>query len=419
MPLNTADFRADVRDPNLITRHFRLADLLVQPQGDRARLFASHHYWNRGKQCLVVRISAIEITRAELMSLQAPLSGWRTLFETTPCLRRESLRSEEYPSVEMGGRMALLNEQVLIFSIGDHGFDGRHAVPALPQDLSASYGKIIQLHLDDGSFEVYSRGHRNPQGLYVEPTGIVWSTEHGPSGGDELNQIREGGNYGWPLATYGTEYGMHEWPPAEAGDSGGSFEEPFFAWVPSIGVSSLIGIRGDLFQAWRGDLLISSLTGRALWRTRIRDDRVVLAEPIAIGQRIRDLIEDQHGRLILWTDNASLIFVEPIVAPRSGQELFGQCVGCHNVFEGEEQKFGPTLHDVVNRRVASGPYRKYSPALVKFGGVWTKSRLDAFLASPQAAVPGTWMQFEGIADQGQRQAIIEYLESLDSEGRAE
>ena len=107
---------------------------------------------------------------------------------------------------------------------------------------------------------------------------MIWLTEHGPQGGDELNRIHRGGNYGWPLATYGVQYGTHTWPLAGTVAQTAALEEPFMSWYPSIGPSNLIEVTSPLFEDWRGDLLMTSLRDNSLWRVRVRSDRVVATE---------------------------------------------------------------------------------------------------------------------------------------------
>ncbi|HXW98020.1 MAG TPA: PQQ-dependent sugar dehydrogenase, partial [Gemmatimonadales bacterium] len=158
-------------------------------------------------------------------------------------------------------------------------------------------------------------GHRNPQGLFIDPNGAVWETEHGPQGGDELNLLEAGLNYGWPHVTYGTDYNKHTWPrnPVQGQHTG--YTMPVYVWLPSIGTSNLIRLRGDLFPLWKDDLIVSSLVGGEVFRIRLDGKRVVFAEPLRIGERVRDLIEDHTGRIIMWTDSRSIIEMRPSKSP--------------------------------------------------------------------------------------------------------
>jgi cytochrome c2 len=429
VPLNSAEFAADANPhgygavPNsaaadqvqgVQTWQFRVADVFVQEQGERIRVFASHHYWKRAQQCFVVRVSSMAGTRAAFIAGD-PALHWQTIFESTPCIpiRGEHSIRENNPfaGMEVGGRVLPLDDRTLLVTLGDHDFAGLASKEIFSQDPHASYGKTILIHLDDLSSEIYSMGHRNPQGLYVTAEGTVWSTEHGPQGGDELNLIVHGANYGWPLVTYGTDYGSATWPLNHHQGRHDGYQQPIYAWVPSIGVSNLIRIEQDRFPVWKGDLMVASLHAHTLFRIRLLDQRVVFAEPIEIGERIRDIREGLDGRLVLWTDTSRIISLTPAEGT-DGAVLFAtSCGGCHKVLNGLEHSYGPDLAGIVGRRVASAPgFEAYSPALKASHGKWTKERLDAWLSDPQTVAPGTTMTFRGIPDRAQRAAIIDYLE---------
>jgi len=181
-----------------------------------------------------------------------------------------------------------------------------YAHPA--QDRSNHHGTINRLN-EDGSvpddnpfvgmedFEpsIYSYGHRNPQGLIFHPeTGEIWATEHGPQGGDELNRIQAGLNYGWPVVGYGVNYGtgstIHEGTMHE------EMESPTHFWVPSIATSGLMLYMGDRFPAWRGNLFAGGLAGEQIARLTLDGDVVVSEETILQGMgRIRDIREGPDG----------------------------------------------------------------------------------------------------------------------------
>jgi cytochrome c2 len=387
----------------------RIADLLVrQGPGDALRVFVSHHYWKADLQCTVVRVSVLEGTTGELLG-PAGNPGWKTLYETTPCLalNQEGRRGLRFGGLQVGGALGLLSDDELLLTVGDHEFDGFKRSEALPQDPSNSYGKVIRIRLASGEAETYTLGHRNPQGLYVMPDRSVWVLEHGPRGGDELNLLHPGANYGWPAVTYGTDYRMHEWPLSSTPGRHEGFEKPAYAFVPSIAVSQLAGVQGALFDRWRGDLLAGSFFG-GLNRIRIEDNRVVFAEPIRISGRIRDVTEGVDGRILVWTDENDLVFIEP-AASDAAENLLTQCIVCHTLSERETVSVAPGLRGIVGRPVASADNFAYSEAMAAFGGRWTEDRLDRFLENPAAAVPGTTMAFEGIDDAGERRQIIELL----------
>jgi aldose sugar dehydrogenase len=400
------------------TWRFRVSDLLLQDLPDgRLRLFAGHHYWNNAQRCFSVRVSVAEADRAGFISGAAKLD-WKTLYESKPCLPIEGELRERTAPFEgnlSGGRLALRDPNSLLFTVGFHGFDGVNAKQLYSQDPQASWGTLVLIHLDTGASEIFANGLRNQQGLYVDPSGGIWETEHGPRGGDELNFIEQGVNYGWPLVTYGTDYNSLTWPLNKSQGRHDGFRQPMFAWTPSIGVSQLIGIRTDLFPIWKGDLLISSLRAESLFRARLVDQRVVLVEPIEIKRRVRTLLEGYDGRIVLWTEDAALGMIRPASGTSAALAFATTCGGCHHV-DGGTALIGPDLEHVYGRRIAGlGSFGEYSPALARLGsqgGRWNRDTLDRFLTNPQAMVPGTAMPLQGIADPAQRAAIIDFLEQV-------
>jgi cytochrome c2 len=394
---------------------FRTTGLLVQELGDRVRLFSSHYYWKHEGGCWVERVSMMEGARAEFLKGSAGFA-WRTIFETQPCLpiKGEGRRNgTPFAGHFGGGRMIMRDPATLLLTVGDFGFNGVASKRMLSQDMTASYGKTILIHLKDDSAEIFTSGNRNPQGLYMDPESRIWDTEHGPQGGDELNLIKQGLNYGWPIVTYGVDYGTFAWPlNPKQGDHAG-FEAPFYAWLPSIGVSNLVGVEKDLFPIWKGDLLVSSLGFQTVFRVRIRNDRVAYEEPILIGKRIRDIAEAADGRVVLWADDDNAIVSLRPVFGNSGEVAFATfCSGCHKVSDGASHRIGPDLWGVIGRRVGSADgYADYSGAMRAVGGEWTERRLNDFIKNPQAAVPGTAMEFAGVPDAESRAKIIDFLKN--------
>lgn len=152
-----------------------------------------------------------------------------------------------------------------------------------------------------------------------------------------------------------------------------------------------------------------------LVRIRVEDGRVIFAEPIRISGRIRDVVEGPDGRILIWTDENDLIFLEP-ASSGAAEALISQCITCHTLGEGEEASAGPNLWKIVGRPVASMAGYDYSEAMARHGGRWTEERLDRFIADPRGTVPGTTMDFDGIDDAGERKRIIEFLDQREQEG---
>ena len=228
-----------------------------------------------------------------------------------------------------GARIAFDNDGYLFMSIGDRmeGLSMEGMDPDLEghpsQDNASHAGTIVRLN-DDGSVpddnpfvgqdgiqpEIWSYGHRNQQGLAFHPeTGDLWSNEHGPQGGDELNLIRAGANYGWPVIGYGANYVSGTEIHAARGREG--MEQPAAFWVPSIGISGLAFYEGDEFPNWRGDAFVGGLSGnyQRLVRVSLNGQTVINREPLLVGDyRIRDVRVGPDGLLYIATDN---IFGQP------------------------------------------------------------------------------------------------------------
>ncbi len=411
VPINWHDFQRTFGDQEDVT-YFRTADLFVQDLGARARLFATHHYWKAEQKCFVVRVSMLEADSDKLLHASIDGASWKTIFESSPCFKLDtSAPLAHFGGIQIGGRLAMLGSSQLLVAIGDHEHDGVNARDTVSQDVTNSYGKTILIDLKDFSSQQYSMGHRNPQGLFIDGPHAIWLTEHGPQGGDELNLIERGGNYGWPRVSYGTEYGAHFWPGDPIPGSHDGYAEPFYSWVPSIGVSSLEVMHSPQFKLWEGDLLVSSLKDGAIYRARVRNAHVSMLERMPIGRRIRDLTTGAAGQLMIWTDRGALLEVEADNDVSGGETVFRTCSGCHVIGDGISNGIGPDLRKVVNRPVASNVGYRYSSAMRKLGGRWTRKRLDQFLTHPQEYVPGTKMQFLGIESDAQREQLIDFLAS--------
>lgn len=218
-----------------------------------------------------------------------------------------------------GAKLAFDGNGHLFLSVGDRMARPQGNLESHPaQALGSHAGTIVRLR-EDGSVpddnpfagnsgalpEIWSYGHRNPQGLYYHPaTGRLWSTEHGPQGGDELNLILPGLNYGWPVIGFGVNYGAGT--PIHAASEREGMEQPVTYWTPSIGASGLIVYEGDAFPRWRGDLFAGGLapTHRRLSRIRTDDEgRVVTREPLLKDvYRLRDIRQGPDGFIYLATD---------------------------------------------------------------------------------------------------------------------
>jgi glucose/arabinose dehydrogenase len=227
-----------------------------------------------------------------------------------------------------GGRMVFGRDGKLYVAIGERQEQER------AQNTLLHGGKVLRLEADgtapaDNPFagrqgylpEIYSVGHRSPQGLAVHPvTGEIWENEHGPLGGDEINIVRAGKNYGWPLFTYGRNY---DGTPVSEHATREGFEPPFMFWVPSIAISGLSFYTGDRLAAWKGNAFVGSMmegrtrgTGHVQRITFAENGQPIQREPILsqLRQRIRDVRPGPDGLLYVLTDEnpGALLRIEPV-----------------------------------------------------------------------------------------------------------
>lgn len=232
-----------------------------------------------------------------------------------------------YPKVDggrhYGGRMVFSADgEHLFIGLGDRGHQMQQA-----QELDSHTGALIRIHPDgsvpsdnpyvnqEGALpEIYSYGHRNIQGIDLQPgTNKVWSVEHGPQGGDEVNSPEPGKNYGWPVITYGEQYGGGELEES-VGFKNEGMEQPIWHWTPSIAVSGMNFYEGDKFPEWQGNILAGALRGQKVARLEVDGDRIIHQEVMDMGYRIRAVKVGPDGYIYLLTDereNAKILRLRP------------------------------------------------------------------------------------------------------------
>ena len=207
---------------------------------------------------------------------------------------------ENFNSHHAGGRIKQFNEGYLL-TVGDF---------KLPEDFKleikeeSDLGKVLYIDKNWNSY-IFSSGHRNPQGLIIKD-GTILSTEHGPFGGDELNIVIEGKNYGWPSSAYGFTYGLENIYEL---DHGQEYEEPIYFFTPSIGISELTIYEGKEFPRWNNFIFITSLKDMTIYTLKLDSERenVIHVGKMYIGERIRDITIAKDGRLVMAGDLGSLI----------------------------------------------------------------------------------------------------------------
>ena len=234
------------------------------------------------------------------------LTNQELIFEALPYSNR---------SHHFGSRLVFDREGFLFISVGDRG-DHDHN----PQNLDNHCGKIHRVR-DDGSIpddnpfvgmtgaiaSIFSYGHRNPQGLAVHPvTGALWETEHGPRGGDEINLVQKGRNYGWPVISYGINYNGTILTPNTAKEG---MEQPLYYWNPSIGACGLTFVKGDRYPGWKHNLLSGSLRFKYIHRNQLEGDKVASHELLLqnIG-RLRNIAQGPDGYVYFATETPGIIY---------------------------------------------------------------------------------------------------------------
>lgn len=233
----------------------------------------------------------------------------QVIFKAIP----ESTRGQHW-----GGRLAFDREGYLYVSVGDRGARDEN-----PQSLGNHCGKIHRIH-DDGSIpednpfvdqkgaigSIFSYGHRNPQGMALNPTtGEIWTHEHGPQGGDELNVIRKGNNYGWPVITYGINYSGTKITDITEKEG---MEQPVTYWVPSIAPCGMTFVTSDRYPAWKNSILLGSLKFNYIHRVKLEGDKVVFQEKILDGfGRMRSIKQSPDGFIYFSVEGKGVFKINP------------------------------------------------------------------------------------------------------------
>ena len=234
------------------------------------------------------------------------LDGFKVIWRQTPKVDGDG---------HFAHRIAFAPDGTIFLTSGDR----QKMQPA--QDMGSDLGKIHHLTAEGapvpgnpwasrgGRAAMYwSLGHRNPLGIAFAPDGRLWSSEMGPQGGDELNLILPGRNYGWPRASYGSHYGGGPIPDSHRSRG---FEEPKVWWTPSVSPGGLLIYSGDLFRGWKGDALLPALSGKALIRVDVDGDKARKADHWPMGARIRSVDQGPRGELYLLEDEGRLLRLEP------------------------------------------------------------------------------------------------------------
>lgn len=446
-PINLAEFSADrlYSLPGLDRRLFRVNDIFAVPHTGSARsydLYATHHYFRREASCAEWRLSRISLDASGTRAT-APDASWTVMVAATPCVPIEESANPTYSAFNgdvSGGRMLLWDASTLMVTTGDLQLYEKSGLD-VAQDPESLLGKVLLVDRTTGHARIFATGVRNPQGLWRDDRGRVWADEHGPRGGDELNLLHEGANYGWPRVSYGVHYDLRPWGTGGREGAHAFGVPPVFAFVPSLGISPLIQPDRRHFPNWSGDLIIGTLSTQRLVRVRIEGDVATYGEPISVpGFGFRDLDVAPDGMIVALSNNMELLYLrnaagsgstsissplspsidlQDVVATlpaaraeavRAGAGLFAsRCVQCHSLGAGAAS--GPSLLRVLGRRIAGADGFSYSPALARLEGIWTEDRLVDFLTKPDEFAPGQGMPPSGLSAR-EAGAVAAYLAEL-------
>ncbi len=284
-----------------------LFDLVLDPNfASNHRIYFTFFGFDRGM------ISGIQVARATFNQAANSLSDVKVIFKARPQTPNDNRSGVGSRS---GGRMVMGKDGYLYITIGDRDTGGSYPW-LVAQTLDTHLGKILRITTDgkpapgnpftgqEAAYpEIWAIGQRSQEGLAFDNDGNLWETEHGPRGGDELNLIKKGANYGWPVVTHGIDY-----PGNQTGDSEptrAGIEEPVYYWAPSIGPGNLAFYKGNLFPEWKNSVFVVALRGNAMERLTLSGGKVVNEEPLLteVKMRLRDVRVGPDGAVYVLSDS--------------------------------------------------------------------------------------------------------------------
>ncbi|WP_412470420.1 PQQ-dependent sugar dehydrogenase [Oceanospirillum sp. RT-1-3] len=272
-----------------------MLDIVYKKIGDKS--YAYFTYSSEVKGVVVTTLARAQYSKAQLKKSEVLLET-KIISDTTR---------------HFGSRL-LFKGNFLFMTVGDRG-ERKYA-----QDLSYHNGKILRLNFDGSAAkgnpfenksgalkEIWSYGHRNPQGIGMNQKGDVFSCEFGPRGGDELNLVKPGLNYGWPVITYGKEY----WGPSIGEEKKKGMEQPLVHWTPSISPSGMVVYEGNKYKDWQGDIFLAALGSEHLRRLKMDGNKVIAQESYLeeLEERMRQIAISPAGELYLTTDSGKILKV--------------------------------------------------------------------------------------------------------------
>jgi glucose/arabinose dehydrogenase len=284
-----------------------LFDLVLDPKfASNHRIYFTFFGFDRGM------ISGIQVARATFNQAANALSDVKVIFKARPQTPNDNRSGVGSRS---GGRMVMGKDGYLYITIGDRDTGGSYPW-LVAQTLDTHLGKILRITTDGKAApgnpftgqeaaypEIWAIGQRSQEGLAWDNDGNLWETEHGPRGGDELNLIKKGANYGWPVVTHGIDYPGNQTGDNEVFRKG--IEEPVYYWAPSLGPSQLAFYKGNLFPEWKNSVFVVTLRGAAMERLTLSGGKVVNEEPLLteVKMRLRDVRVGPDGAVYVLSDS--------------------------------------------------------------------------------------------------------------------
>ncbi len=286
--------RVDSTRKRLDDSRFAITDIAVLSETtNSASIVASYPTYDRSRQCVSVTLAAYQL------NFSTPsLQRTKTWFTSKPCVPVSAVQ-------HAAGRIEVIDKTSVYLTIGDLGFTKINQ-PKVRGDLGSIF-KVSQK-----SVEKISQGHRNQQGIVLRE-GNLYISEHGPRGGDELNLITKGQDYGWPAVTYGEPYSSGDYVRPKVTGSHEGFTKPLTNWVPSVAPTELIALpQGPLWGTWQSQLVMGTLREESLIFIQLRNRTTVGAiEKVNVGERIRDLDLAPDGKILATTDSGQLLMIAP------------------------------------------------------------------------------------------------------------
>ena len=286
--------RVDSTRKRLDDSRFAITDIAVLSEtANGAAIVASYPTYDRSRQCVAVSLAAYQLNFAT-PSLQRN----KTWFTSKPCVPVSAVQ-------HAAGRIEVIDKSSVYLTVGDLGFTKINQ-PKVRGDLGSIF-KVSQK-----SVEKISQGHRNQQGIVLRE-GNLYISEHGPRGGDELNLITKGQDYGWPAVTFGEPYSAGDYVRPKVTGSHEGFTKPLTNWVPSVAPTELIALpQGPLWGTWQSQLVMGTLREESLIFIQLRNRTTVGAiEKVSVGERIRDLDLAPDGKILATTDSGQLLMISP------------------------------------------------------------------------------------------------------------